>query len=606
MLPKYNLKFKWKNLSQKLIAENCLTFGQHSRLTSKRITKYLLGTRGSIEIFKLYELRYLLLRIYPLIHTLFQNSRAKLQLAFGKVKKAESKKRPLFAMKDKFLKKQPLFHVKQKNLPIQVLFASTTPALATLISEAAQICNMPSHQNRWLSGSITGALAYLFDNKFWSSPLNDTQEEVSYFFRKHWSQNKENWAKSKERARYFNRSRWPSLIVIPDISNNSMILAEIKKIGLPVIGLVNSDCRFEIEYPIFAQDQSFSSIHFFCHFLATLIAKELVYWQHKAYIKKRLMVKKKLPLVSLRLKKSFQQLVMQRKFKAYHKNPYFLKSLLPTLKKIGRRTSLSQKAFAHPYRFFLNEDYAKKNEKQRKKIDKKNYYFLRKQAQKQAHEWIRLFKMMLAYGKRARLDSSLLSLFKEFVTRFQNVWHFRKQMLKKADFPVWNLLKKEEQNKYLSNGKPYLPFFVHSAHRSAIFTQLFANFLWVPKKTHLFWKYKRFSPRKRIFLPTSYYWWTIQHFANDLKWKGHKHIVRKIVHILGSKKRFRNRFGKRWQKQKNYKNNYKQNQKKTNAPAGASKKPWNNWVTRSKKPDSKGQKNTSYRTARDLKRNANN
>ena len=62
-----------------------------------------------------------------------------------------------------------------------------------------------------------------------------------------------------------------------------MILQETQKVGLPVIGLVNSHCRNEIDYPIFAQDQTFQSVYFFCHFLATLIAKEMVYIQHKRY-----------------------------------------------------------------------------------------------------------------------------------------------------------------------------------------------------------------------------------------------------------------------------------------------------------------------------------
>ncbi len=65
--------------------------------------------------------------------------------------------------------------------------------------------------------------------------------------------------------------------------NNAVILNEDKKIGLPVIGLVNSDCTFEIDYPIFAQDHTLHSIYFFCNFLATLIGKEIVYIQHKRY-----------------------------------------------------------------------------------------------------------------------------------------------------------------------------------------------------------------------------------------------------------------------------------------------------------------------------------
>jgi len=62
-----------------------------------------------------------------------------------------------------------------------------------------------------------------------------------------------------------------------------MILKEARTVGLPVIGLVNSNCLVEIDYPIFAQDQTVQSVHFFCHFLAILIAKETVFVQHKRY-----------------------------------------------------------------------------------------------------------------------------------------------------------------------------------------------------------------------------------------------------------------------------------------------------------------------------------
>ncbi len=62
-----------------------------------------------------------------------------------------------------------------------------------------------------------------------------------------------------------------------------MILKEAQTVGLPIMGLVNSNCHFEIDYPIFAQDDTLPNIHFFCHFLATLIAKETVSRQHKRY-----------------------------------------------------------------------------------------------------------------------------------------------------------------------------------------------------------------------------------------------------------------------------------------------------------------------------------
>jgi ribosomal protein S2 len=107
------------------------------------------------------------------------------------------------------------------------------------------------------------------------------------------------------------------LMVIPDISNNNMILSEVKKIGIPVIGLVNSHCSFEIDYPIFAQDQTLSSVYFFCHFFATLIAKEMAYTQHKHFIlqEKPFHRKKKTKNLTKKKNLSFKQVVIHQKIK---------------------------------------------------------------------------------------------------------------------------------------------------------------------------------------------------------------------------------------------------------------------------------------------------
>jgi len=40
------------------------------------------------------------------------------------------------------------FVQKEKNLTPQVLFATVTPIYTDIIKAAAQICNMPSHENR--------------------------------------------------------------------------------------------------------------------------------------------------------------------------------------------------------------------------------------------------------------------------------------------------------------------------------------------------------------------------------------------------------------------------------------------------------------------------
>jgi len=149
---------------QKLVLENCLTFGHHSRLTSKKVTKYLTGTRVTTEIFKLYELRYLLLKIYPLIHNLFYiprlnsslQKRSSSNFLFQKnlpiVVSQKTAFRNQFSpnslrkvKKKKTVLKRVQFNLKskQKMLQPQILFATTTPVFASIVKHAAQICNMP-------------------------------------------------------------------------------------------------------------------------------------------------------------------------------------------------------------------------------------------------------------------------------------------------------------------------------------------------------------------------------------------------------------------------------------------------------------------------------
>jgi len=103
-----------------------------------------------------------------------------------------------------------------------------------------------------------------------------------------------------------------------------MILDEGKKVGLPIIGLVNSNCPIEIEYPIFAQDQTSQSIHFFCQFLAILIVKETLFFQHKRHIMQKIKKKggdllAKTQILTLEKNKSLQQ------SKEVWKKPFFFK-----------------------------------------------------------------------------------------------------------------------------------------------------------------------------------------------------------------------------------------------------------------------------------------
>ena len=154
-------------------------------------------------------------------------------------------------------------------------------------------CHMPFHINRWLSGTITASASYLDDYEKWSFLTNDFHDQITNTIKENFLNTKKNAAQQTNQKRKYQLGRKPSLIIVPDVSNNEMIIKETIPFGIPVLGLVNSTCENEIAYPIFANDFSVYSIHFFCHFLSSLITKELVKSKLKFYIapKKKIQMK---------------------------------------------------------------------------------------------------------------------------------------------------------------------------------------------------------------------------------------------------------------------------------------------------------------------------
>ena len=279
----------------KLVSENCLGFGRNPKLNNRKITHYLSGTRQKVDIFNLYEMRYLLLKVYPLIHNLFLQQRINLKKkkkrTFDKIADFEKTLQKLPEQfqnwedfrnfKNKFHK--PLRGAVRPLLP-KILFATTTELYSSIVISAAKKCHMPFHVKRWLSGTITAGASYIDDFEKWSFLANDSDKNVYNEIQTKFFQNKKNITQQAKKMRKYQLGRKPSLIIIPDVSNNEMIIKETNVFGIPVLGLVSSNCQNEISYPIFANDLSIYSIHFFCHFLSVLITKEVVKNKHKFHL----------------------------------------------------------------------------------------------------------------------------------------------------------------------------------------------------------------------------------------------------------------------------------------------------------------------------------
>ena len=299
-----------------LIFNNCLSFGRSPKLTNRKINHYLFGTRQKFNIFKLQETRYLLLKVYPLIHNLFLQTRLNIKLKktwFWKknenlqtkfLTKQFQNKSALKYIKTQYKQSDMLQENKKKMLPPKILFATTTPIYSEIVSSAAKKCQMPFHVNRWLSGAITGASRYHYmkKSKAWFFSKNSLEEKKTHSaFQTKFFQNKKDFKQQESEVQKYQMGRKPTLIIIPDIANNEMILKETNFFGIPALGLVNSQCTLEISYPIFANDISFYSVHFFCHFLSSLILKEFLKNKHKIYTKKK-------KIKSVQFKKNMQDI----------------------------------------------------------------------------------------------------------------------------------------------------------------------------------------------------------------------------------------------------------------------------------------------------------
>lgn len=532
---------KFKKIINQLIFENCLTFGNDPKRTSKRVTRYLLGTRGTTEIFKLYELRSLLLRVYPLIHNLFYNPRLSSDIEtetfnvpnLSPIRKQQLKTVASIAQPKPWTKTISFWRERAKTLPPQILFATVTPDFADIIQSAAQICNMPFHKNRWWNGSITAAASYPNDSLIWNCLHDLTQSQIDYYFQRRWGTNKENPEKTKDKIRYYGRSRWPSLLIVPDISNNTMILKEAKKRGLPIIGLVNSDCTLEIDYPIFAQDQTAESIYFFCHFLAALIAKEVVYIQHKRYTLQQFTSKKANKKRTHLTEFMLQNNVFQRKNRQFQfeklgkfkKTEIYRKKTFYFTKLQARQITFSSYKMALWKSFFQSF---------RAKERYKNYRL--------KMNYINLVNTVLRYWNYRH--SKLMSFdCNKLKAEAVNSILFRNAFIKEQYFSYhvsWtaNLTRHETQQKYFSQKKEC---FWTTKEKANNWNRIL-KFLFIKKMIR-----KQMAKKKYLaHIDASnnhYYWLALQQWHQDVKWQGHQH---RNLKIFGRSRKSQNMIQQNW------------------------------------------------------------
>jgi small subunit ribosomal protein S2 len=147
-----------------------------------------------------------------------------------------------------------------------ILFVGTKPEARQQIIETALSLNMPYVGDRWVGGALTNfpeikkRIVKLLD-------LRDQKEKGGldkYTKKERLLIDREMEDMTKNFQGLVGITKTPDVVFVVDSKKEHIAVTEARKMKLPIIALLNTDCNSkQIEYPIVANDASVSSITFF-------------------------------------------------------------------------------------------------------------------------------------------------------------------------------------------------------------------------------------------------------------------------------------------------------------------------------------------------------
>lgn len=148
-----------------------------------------------------------------------------------------------------------------------ILFVGTKKQAQESIVEEAQRCSMPYIDQRWLGGMLTNFttiqaridhLVRLEDQQSRGEFGRLTKKEIMKI-------NEEIDKLNKQMGGIKEMTSLPSALFIVDPTKEDIALAEAKRMGIPVVGIVDTNCNPDtIDYPIPANDDAIRAIKLIC------------------------------------------------------------------------------------------------------------------------------------------------------------------------------------------------------------------------------------------------------------------------------------------------------------------------------------------------------
>ena len=153
----------------------------------------------------------------------------------------------------------------------KILFVSTKKQAQDIIEEEAKRCNMYYVNQRWIGGVLTN-FATIQARIDYLVRLEDQQARGDFN-----RLPKKEALKLGEKILRLNRqvggfkemTSLPAALFIVDITKENIALAEAKRVGIPIIAIVDTNCNPDgIDYPIPANDDAIKTIKLICSKIA--------------------------------------------------------------------------------------------------------------------------------------------------------------------------------------------------------------------------------------------------------------------------------------------------------------------------------------------------
>jgi len=152
-----------------------------------------------------------------------------------------------------------------------LLFVGTKPEAQTAVKDAAESLSMPYVTERWIGGTLSNFV----EIKKRITELENYQKGLaSGELEKYTKKERVVMAKKMEKlARYYSGllslKKLPDAVFVVDAKSEHIAATEARKMGVPVIALLNSDSDITtINYPLVANDGVMPSIRFFTSAIA--------------------------------------------------------------------------------------------------------------------------------------------------------------------------------------------------------------------------------------------------------------------------------------------------------------------------------------------------